>query len=45
MPAPNREFLMQLLSDARIKGPQLETAVVHALDAGYWRNLAPNRHI
>ncbi len=45
MPAPNREFLMQLLSDARIKGPQLETTVAHALDAGYWRNLAPNLHL
>lgn len=45
MPAPNREFLMQLLSDARIKGPQLEDAVSRALDPNYWRGLVPNLHI
>ncbi len=45
MPAPNREFLLQLISDARIKGPQLEETVARVLDASYWRELVPDFHI
>src|SRR5690349_20056529 len=39
MPPPNREFLLQLVNDARIKGPQLDETVGRELDADYWRSL------
>lgn len=42
MPEPTREFLLQLLSDARISGPELDQRVSHALDADYWRRLVPD---
>lgn len=45
MAAPNREFLMQLLTEARIKGEQLDEAVGRAIDPEYWRALVPDLHI
>lgn len=45
MPEPNREFLLQLLKDARIKGPLLEERVSQALDLDYWRALVPDFHV
>lgn len=45
MPAPTREFLLQLLKDARIKGPELDERVTRALDENYWRALVPEFHI
>lgn len=42
MPAPTREVLLELLSAARIKGPQLDETVARALDPDYWRGLVPD---
>jgi hypothetical protein len=42
MPEPSREFLLQLLSDARIKGPELDDRVRRALDVDYWKRLVPD---
>lgn len=45
MPEPTREFLLQLLKDARITGPQLEEFAARAIDVDYWRALVPQCHV
>ena len=45
MPEPSREFLRELLRQARITGPKLDELVARALDPDYWRGLVPDCHI
>ena len=45
MPEPSREFLRELLRQARITGPKLDDLVARALDPDYWRGLVPDCHI
>jgi ectoine hydroxylase-related dioxygenase (phytanoyl-CoA dioxygenase family) len=45
MPEPSREFLLQLVSESRIKGSQLDELTRSALDASYWRRLVPDFHV